>query len=238
GLIPAYQVAQTDVADGLKESARSMSHGRAGRRLRRVLVVAEVALSLVLVIGAGLLILSLVRLQGVDPGFRPDHLITSRIDLSPVRYREPERIASFVSQLTQQTSALPGVVSAGLTTSMPLGGNGWTKFITLEGRPEPSRLGDVPYISYSQITPDYFSAVGAAVRRGRAFTEQDTAQQMPVAIIDDTAARRFWPSDGALGKRISLFPPAPLLKDLPQDWPGYIKLTVVGIISDVRQNGL
>ena len=238
GLFPACHAARTDVSDGLKEAARTISNSQAGRRMRSLLVVSEVALSLVLVIGAGLLILSLVRLQRVDPGFRPDHLLTSRIDLSPVRYREPGRIASFVSRLTQETSALPGVVASGLTTSMPLGGSGWGKFITVDGRPEPPTLAAVPYINYSQITPGYFRVIGATLRRGRPFTDQDTPQQPPVAIIDETAARRFWPNEDPLGKRISLFPPASLLKDLPKDWPGYIKLTVVGIVADLHQNGL
>jgi putative ABC transport system permease protein len=237
GLFPSWQVAQTDVSDGLKESSR-MSGGRGGRRLRSVLVVSEVALSLVLVIGAGLLILSLARLQRVDPGFRPDHLLTARIDLSPVRYREPARIASFFSQLTEQTSTLPGVVAAGFTTSMPLGGNGWSKFITVEGRPDPSTLNEVPFVSYSQVTPSYFRATGAVLRRGRAFADQDTSQRLPVAIVDETAARRFWPNEDPIGKRISLFPPASLLQNLPADWPGYIKLTVIGIVGDLRQNGL
>jgi len=238
GLFPACHAAQTDVSDGLKQSARNISNGRAARRLRGLLVVSEVALSLVLVIGAGLMILSLVRLQGVDPGFRPDHLLTSRIDLSPVRYREPGRIALFVSQLTEQTATLSGVVASGLTTSMPLGGSSWGKFITVEGRPEPPTLAEVPYINYSQITPGYFRVIEATLRRGRAFTDQDTPQQPPVAIVDETAARRFWPNGDPLGKRISLFPPASLLKDLPKDWPGYIKLTVVGVVADLRQNGL
>jgi putative ABC transport system permease protein len=238
GLFPAWHVAQTDVSDGLKEAARNISGGRAGRRLRGLLVVTEVALSLVLVIGAGLLILSLIRLQRVDPGFRPDHLLASRIDLSPVRYGEPARIASFVRQLMEQTAALPGVVSSGLTTSMPLGGSSWGKFITVEGRPEPPTLAEVPFINYSQITPGYFRAIAATLRRGRAFTDQDTSRQPPVAIVDETAARRFWPNEDPLGKRISLFPPASLLKDLPRDWPGYIKLKVVGIVGDLRQNGL
>jgi len=238
GLFPAFHAAQIDVSDGLKESARNISNGRAGRRLRGLLVVSEVALSLVLLIGAGLLILSVVRLQRVDPGFRPDHLLTSRIDLSPVRYRESERIASFVSQLTEQSAALPGVAASGLTTSMPLGGSSWGKFITVEGRLEPPTLAEVPFINYSQITPGYFRVIGATLRRGRAFTDQDTPQRPPVAIVDETAAHRFWPNEDPLGKRISLFPPASLLKDLPKDWPRYIQLTVVGVVADLRQNGL
>jgi putative ABC transport system permease protein len=238
GLIPAWQVAQTDVADGLKDSARNMSGSRDSRRLRSLLVVSEVALSLVLLVGAGLLIVSLIRLQKVDAGFQPDHLITARIDLSAVRYREPTRIASFVGQLMQETAALPGVVSAALTTSMPLGGSSWGKFITVEGRPEPPSLAEVPFINYSQITPPYFRTMRAVLRRGRLFTDQDTPAQPPVAIIDETTARRFWPNEDPVGKRISLFPPASLLRDIPTDWPGYIKLTVVGIVGDLRQNGL
>lgn len=238
GLLPAWQAAQTDVAENLKQSSRNVTTVRANRRFRNLLVVSEVALSLVLLIGAGLLILSVVRLQRVDPGYRPDHLLTARIDLSPIRYRQPESITSFVNQFEEQTAALPGVSAVGLATSIPLGGYWWGKFLTVEGRAVPATLAEVPQIAYSQVTAGYLQAMRAELRRGRFFQSQDGPTQPAVAIVDDRAAHRFWPNEDPVGKRISLYPPASLLKDLPKDWPGDLKVTIVGVVGNLRQVGL
>jgi putative ABC transport system permease protein len=237
GLWPAWQAAAIDVNESLKESARSTTSGQTRGRVRRSLVVAEVSLSLVLLVGAGLLILSLIHLQQVDAGFRPDHLLTMRITLPDVRYHEPDRIAGFVNQTVAGLAALPGVSAAGVTTALPLGDREWGKFFSIDGRSAPASLGEVPNVSYREVTPAYFRAMGSTLRRGRLFTAQDGPRQPGVAIINETVARRFWPDDDPLGKRICVCAPESLIRHLlPKDfripW-----LTVVGIVADLRQNG-
>jgi len=238
GLWHAWQAAAIDVNESLKESARSTTSGQTRGRVRKSLVVAEVSLSLVLLLGAGLLILSLMHLQQVDPGFHPDHLLTMRITLPDVRYHEPDRIADFMNQAVAGLAALPGVSTTGATTALPLGDSEWGKYFSIDGRPAPASLGEVPNVSYREVTPAYFRAMGSTLRRGRLFTAQDGPRQSGVAIINETVARRFWPNDDPLGKRICVCPPESLIRHLlPKDFAGIPWLTVVGIVADLRQNG-
>ena len=239
GMWPARYAGGIGVAGHLKESTRTIAGGRNRFRMRSLLVIAEVSLSLVLLIGAGLLIVSLGRLSRIDPGFQPDHLLTANINLPVARYGTPERIGAFIGQALEGVSAVPGVQAAAITTALPLSGGEWGKYVTIDGRPTPPSLTLVPMIKHRQITPDYFRAIGATLRRGRAFTDWDRPPQAGVAIINETMARRFWPDGDPLGKRISLFPPRSLVvSDLPKDFPEFPWLTVVGVVEDLRQNGL
>jgi predicted permease len=190
GLWPAWQAARIS-ADGLKESSRGSSAARSGARFRKALVVAQVALSLMLLIGANLLILSLTRAQQVDPGYDPEHLLTLRVNLPPPRY-SPERAGQFPQEVARNLASLPGVTAAAATTALPQGGLGWGKLLTVEGRPSPGSLNEVPRIQYRLITPDYFRAIGASLRRGRPFTDQDGPTGARIAIVNETLARRFW----------------------------------------------
>jgi predicted permease len=248
GLWPLRHLRDVDLANDLKESARSVGHSRSHVSGRSVLLIAEVSLSLVLLIGAGLLIASLVRLQHVDPGFRPDHLLTASVSLPAVRYGSPPQIALFARQVTEQIAALPGVEAAAAGTAIPLGRTGWGKYFSVDGRPAPASLAQVPNVEYRQITSDYFRALGATLRRGRAFTADDISQQPAVAIVNETLARRFWPDQDAIGQRVSLAAPESLIaneiaaaiaaSELPKGFQQFPRLTIVGVAQDLRENGL
>jgi putative ABC transport system permease protein len=239
GMWPARYAGGVGVTGHLKEATRTITGGRNRVRMRSLLVIAEVSLSLVLLIGAGLLIVSLERLSQIDPGFQPDHLLTANINLPTARYGTPERIEAFIGQALEGVSAVPGVRAAAITTALPLSGGEWGKYVTLDGRPTPPSLTQVPMIKHRQITPDYFRAIGANLRRGRALTDRDRPPQAGVAVINETMARRFWPDGDPLGTRISLFPPRSLVAgDLPKDFPEFPWLTVVGVVEDLRQDGL
>jgi putative ABC transport system permease protein len=195
-----------------------------------------VSLSLVLLIGATLLIVSLRRLQQVDPGFDAAQLFTATVS----RYR-PDGRDVFVQQLVDQISAIPGVRAAAAVTSLPLGGGGWSKQFNADGLPPPRSMADVPNVNYHHVTPGYFTAMGATIRRGRAFTNDDRANQPLVAIVNETLARRTWPGGDPIGQRISMFPPeslAPHLLPLRDGRTTFPRLTVVGVVSDFRDDGL
>ena len=240
GVWPARHAGHAGVAGRLNESARTVVGGRRRARARRALVTAEVALSLVLLVGAALLIVSLQRLRQVDPGFDADRLFTATITLPPVPYSDAGRVARFIHDLVDQVAALPGIRAAGTTTALPLEGQEWGKYFSIEGRPPPPSLAQVPNVSYRQVTPGYLQTMGATLRRGRLFTEDDGPGQPLVSIVNETTASRFWPNEDPIGQRISMTPPESLL---PPDVfpPGITRLpyrTVVGVIGDFRQNGL
>jgi putative ABC transport system permease protein len=248
GVSPLRYLRAVNLAADLKESTRSAAGGASQSGSRRVLLIAEVSLSLVLLIGAGLLIASLMRLQRIDPGFRADHVLTATVNLAGARYREDHQIALFVRELVDRLGVLPGVQVAAAGTGIPLGHTGWGKYFNIDGRPLPSSLAQVPNVEYRQITPTYFQALGAAVSRGRAFTRDDDAERPRVAIVNETLARRFWPNADPIGSRVSAAPPESLMADqiaaaiaageLPADFRGVPRLTIVGIVPDVRERGL
>jgi putative ABC transport system permease protein len=236
GIWPAWHAVRLDVAEGLKESARGATAVGSGGRVRRLLVVVQIALSLVLLIGANLLIISLIKVQRVAPGFAPDHLLTMRVTM-PSHYA-PERYVALMQETANAIATLPGISAAAATTSLPLGGSGWGKYFSIEGRPVPPSLSDVPNVNYRQITPDYFRTMKATLRRGRFFADQDRPDDPPVAIVNETLARRFWPQGDPIGKRIALLPPEPLMPE--QMRPAYARslMTIVGVVADLRTLGL
>jgi putative ABC transport system permease protein len=248
GVWPLRHLHDVDLATNLRESTRSSLGGVRQVRGRHTLLVAEVSLSLVLLVGAGLLIASLMRLQRVDPGFQPDHVLTASMSLPGNRYGEPERVAQFVRDLTGQIAAAPGIHAAAAGTSLPFGRTGWGKYFSVDGRPAPSSLAQVPNVEYRQISPEYFRALGSTMSRGRAFSAGDVARQPAVAIVNDTLARRFWPADDPIGRRISLDPPESLVASeiaaaiaagqLPPDFRQFPRLTIVGVARDLRENAL
>ena len=233
GVWPARHAGRVSVVGSLKQTARSVVGGRA--RARRVLVTAEIALSLVLVVGAALLIVSLQRVLRVDPGFEPDHLLTARLNLPRAQFVDGERTRRFLNQVTADVAALPGIRAAGITTTLPLGDGEWGRMLTIDGRPAPTSFAQVPMIRYRLVTLDYFRAMGAAVRRGRAFTTDDAAGAPLVTIVNETMARRFWPDDDPIGQQISFFPPESLLPNSTTRFPRH---TIIGVIADLRQSGL
>ncbi len=239
GVAPAFHASKAGLSDALKEGARGAVGGSSAARARGALVVAEVALSLILMIGAGLLIRSFLRLVTLDPGFQPDHVLTLQIPLPRSKYPEAHQAATFFSQLLQRIEALPGVVSAGVASSLPLSNAGtWGKSLTIEGRPA-SRLEEVASVQYRLLGGDFFRSLGIPMHGGRPFTGSDTKGSVPVAVVNETAARRFFPGEDPIGKRISLDAPENLIpiESRPANFE-IVWLTIVGVAADVRQGGL
>ncbi len=247
GLVPAFQATRRDVRDALSDGGRSMTTGRRSSRLRSMLVAAELAISLVLLIGAGLMAKSFLNLRSVDAGFNPENVLTMRIPLPDAKYSVPATASSpsppalsFFEHLLQQVHALPGVESAGVSTMLPLGaGLGWGKFFSIEGRPTPASIAQVPSVRFVLISEEYLRAMGIPVHKGRAFTEHDTADSQPVAIINETIAHRFFPDEDPLGKTIWMGPPEILFPPEAQTPENrFARRTIVGVVADVKGSSL
>ncbi|MFL6257621.1 MAG: ABC transporter permease [Pyrinomonadaceae bacterium] len=226
GLAPALQASAPDQNQTLKEGAGKGAGGGQGRtRTRAILVVSEVALSLMLLISAGLLIKSFVYLLNVSPGFNPDNLMTMNLSISPQKYSDPQQRANFYTQVIERVSALTGVRSVGATNHLPLGGGNSSISFIVEGRPLPGAGEAPPTTNWRAISPDYLRTMGIPLLRGRAITERDKED---VILISESMARRFWPQEDPLGKRIRLGGAG----DGGQD------ATVVGVVGDVHHWGL
>src|SRR5262245_41689689 len=190
GLAPALQVSRPDLNESLKEGSRA-SAGGFRHRLRGLLVVSEVALALALLLGAGLLMRSFWRLTQVDPGFEPAHALAMNIALPGARYAQGHQQAAFFQQALQRIENLPGVISAGTVSNLPLGGSNMTTEITRDDRPVPA-ASDVPEVDYRITSPNYFYALGIPLREGRTFDERDAQGSQSVVIVNETTARRYW----------------------------------------------
>jgi putative ABC transport system permease protein len=223
GLAPAWQASQPDLHATLKEGGRG---GSSRQRLRSLLVVAEVALSLLLLIGAGLMMRSFLRLQQVNPGFNPQQVLTARVDLPETRYDTPEKRRIFYQSLLERISALPGVEAVGGTSNLPLQ-DWWGGSLTVEGFPVLS-VGQAPRVFINAVTPDYLHAMGIPLLAGRDFTAADTRDAPLVALVDERLAREYWPRESALGKRIRFGPP-----EDNRPWH-----TIVGVVAEVKQEQL
>jgi putative ABC transport system permease protein len=223
GLAPALQASKLDLNDALKEGGKGAGEASGRQRLRSILIVSEIALSLVLLIGAGLMIKSFWRLMQVDPGFNPVNALTAVVSLPVAKYAETERQVAFFQQAVERVGSLPGVEAAGVTTDIPLFGGSSTGF-DVEGRP-PSPPGQRPMVEYRSVSPGYFRAMGIPLLRGRAFTEQDRADAPGVVIINETLARLYFPGEDPLGKRLGF--------STPTDWRD-----IVGVARDTRNYGL
>lgn len=221
GVIPALQGSRTDLSEFLKEGGRSATGGIRRHRLRNSLVVSEVAFALVLLVGAGLMLRSFQRLQAVDPGFRPDHLLTLQLALPDSKYPQAWQKAAFFQQLLERVSTLPGVVSAAATSHLPLVSDFGRQF-DIQGRPVPEP-GEAPGAHFRTVTPEYFRTMHIRLRQGRHFAAQDTAQAPGVAIVNEDLARRYFPNEDPLGQRISLGGP-----------DGSTWRTIVGIVGGVH----
>jgi putative ABC transport system permease protein len=222
GMAPALQVSKLDLNDVLKEGGRG-SAGPRRRIFRNLLVVGEVALSLMLLVGSGLLLESFSRLRGLDPGFRSDHVLTVRLEVPGTRYGEFAKRSEFFERVLERVRALPGVKVAGFTSALPLTWDGGTSGFTPEG------MALDPNISYDAnnrvVTPGYFEAMRIPLRRGRLFDKSDGQDASPVAIINETMARKFWPNQDAVGKRFKF--------GSPQDKTSWSR--IAGVVGDVRQ---
>ncbi|HXU38902.1 MAG TPA: ABC transporter permease [Blastocatellia bacterium] len=229
GLVPALHASKPDLNESLKEGGRGGTEGRQRNLIRSSLVVAEVAIAMVLLVGAGLLIRSFMRLQQVSPGFNPANVLTMQLSLPRSKYADKPQIATFFDQLVQRVSTLPGVQSAAVGTNLPMANDGWNASFAVEnlqvGPDEPSPHGD-PH----RISPDYFAAMGIPLLRGRFFTNADSKDSLPVAIVDQTLAEQYWPDQDPIGKRIAAF------FEGPSSQPHWRE--IVGVVGHVKQYGL
>ncbi len=229
GSIPAVQATQPALMATLKDGGRGALTGRHGSRVRGALVISEMALAVTLLIGAGLLINSFIRLQHVDPGFRPGEALTFRLALSESAYADEARRAQFFARLLDRLRTLPGVRSAGAVVGLPLTGREIDLSFDVEGRP-PAEPGRKPSMEMRVATPDYFATLGIPLKRGRMFTDADAAESPQVAVLSESAARRFFPHEDPIGKRIVLG----WHRDKKPNAGG----EVVGIVGDVKDLGL
>jgi putative ABC transport system permease protein len=226
GTAPALEASNPDLNETLKEGGRSGTGG-GSHSVRSVLVITEIALSLVLLVGAGLMMRSFMSLQRVDAGFNPEGVLTMYIALPGVKYRPPEKRAAFFSQLLERVRAIPGVQYAGSNSGLPLIGNNWGRSLTVEGAPILP-VGEAPAINHCVISPNYFSAMGITFLKGRDFDERDTREAQKVTIIDERLAREYWPGEDPIGKRIRFGPP-----EDNEPWH-----TIVGVVREVKHDRL
>jgi len=227
GAVPAFHASRSHPGDTLSEAGRDMAGGLSGRFARRVLVVAEVAVAVVLLVGAGLLIRSFQRLRHVEPGFRSDNLLTMRTVLPYSKYSKPEQRRAFYDEVLRKVEELPGVESAGMISFLPLSFTGMNFNFSIEGRPAPSDM-QLPSALYRVVSPNYFRAMGIPLQRGRFFDSRDVADAPPVILINRRLAEHFWPNEDPTGKRLKIGP-----ADSPNAWAA-----VVGVVGDVQQEAL
>jgi putative ABC transport system permease protein len=224
GLLPALQASHPHLVDALKEGGRTGGGGGAkGQRMRSSLVIAEVALALVLLIGAGLMMRSFMNLQKTDVGMDPSQTLTFRVGLPEAQFPDKEAPARFFEQLIPKLASLPGAESAGATTSLPTSGIGISAFI-LEGEPEPKQLQDARNMRQLTITPGYFQTARIPLLRGRDFSEADSKDAPRVVVIDDDGARAWFPNQDAIGHQLRML-------DKPGEPPKWA--TIIGVVRPV-----
>ena len=223
GLLPALQFSAGDLSAPLSEGSTRSSGTRRSGRIRDLLVVAEIAVALVLLVGSALLVRTFVSLTRVDTGIDTHNLVTFDVKLTGVRAEYQARQVEFYAALQRRLEALPGVVSAGSAVTLPIGGDDFGTSYLVEGRPAP-RPGEEPHGGYQMVMPGFFHAMGIPLRSGRDFRDTDTRASLPVAMVNEALAREQWPGDDPIGRRIRLDPGGPLL-------------TIVGVVADIRHLG-
>ena len=226
GVGPAMQASSVNLTDTLKQGGRGTSDGIRSNRLRNFLVASEFALALMLLIGAGLMVRSFFALQSVDRGFNPHNVLSMVVSVAGTKEAEPGRREIFYRQLLERVRALPGVESAAGINHLPLAGDLWDWPFVIEGRPKP-RPGEFPDAVYRIVTPDYFPSMRLPLLRGRDISLDDNESTPGVVIINERAAKTYWPGEDPLGKRISFNDDK---NDNPSAW-----LTVIGVVKDAKQ---
>ncbi len=212
----------------LKEGGRAVAGGARGRLIRSLLVVGEVAVALVLLVGAGLLLQSFARLRSVDPGFRPEGVLTAEIPLPEQKYVGEERQIVLTQELLGRLRVVPGVESAATVYPLPLGGDGFVLTFAVQGRPEPPN-GEEPNANIRLVSPDFFRTMGIRLLQGRAFTPRDDQKSLPVVIVNKTMADKIWPGENPVGKRITFG---------DTDGPDVEWMEIVGVVADLRHQSL
>ena len=226
GLVPGLASGKPDLTEALKEGGRGSTSSRRHNRLRNALVVAEVALALVLLTGAGLLLKSFVRLENVNPGFNPDNVLTAEISLPELRYPDKQSQINFFNELERRVSNLPGVKYAGLTWILPMSGMNSDSSFEIEGRPmDAAHPG--PDEELRLVSADYFRALEMPLLKGRFFNAADKLDAPGVVMINQALAHKYWPNDNPIGKRIRV-----------PTREGPVWATIIGIVGDVHHRGL
>ncbi|HEX8281370.1 MAG TPA: ABC transporter permease, partial [Chthoniobacterales bacterium] len=228
GLVPALASGKPELTEALKEGGRGASTGVRRNRLRNMLVVAEVALALVLLVGASLLLKSFVRLQNVNPGFDAKNVLTMEVALPALKYPRGKPTADFYAEATRRIKALPGVEAASFTSILPLSGTNSDSSFSIEGRDHMAEK-VFPDEELRSVTPEYFSALRVPLLRGRFFNEGDQFEGPGVIIINNALAKKWWPGQDAVGKRVAFG---------GSTTPDVKWITVVGIVGDMRHRGL
>ncbi len=224
GLVPALSASKLDVNEALKEGGRASTGGIGRHRVRSLLVVSEIALALVLLIGAGLLIKSIWKLRTIDPGFNPENLLTMRIELPESRYKEIPKQIQFRERALEAVNAIPGAQAA-MISELPMTENLMHNFV-IDGRP-PLAPGEEPELETRTVAGDYFRTMGIPVLQGRDFTAQDRADAPPVGLVNDSFVREYFPNENPIGGRIAW------ARGNPRRW-----MTIIGVVGDVKHYGL
>jgi predicted permease len=234
GLVPALQSSRAEIAGAIREGARGSGTSSKTNRLRGLLIASETALAVVLMVGAGLLLRTFWGLLQTNPGFNPSRVVAADFYL-PVpnnpdldRYAKPEIVNSFVREALRRVRAIPGVEFASMTTDLPVTHSSRPRVVNIEDRPDESGKG--LFSQVTSVTPDHFKVLQASLVRGRYFTEDDDADKQPVAIVDESTARTYWPDRDPIGRRVSMRNPRGAATP---PW-----CTVVGVIKDINSDGL
>ena len=236
GLAPAFMGTRLNLVDALKQGGRSGTSGRASQRVRGLLVITEMAMCLMLLVGASLLVRSIMRLEGQNLGIRQDHLLRGRIYLPPVRYSDPGVRTRFCDDFATRVRALPGVIEATVTTIYPPN-NGWTQMLVIPGHPV-TRIQDIPSAQFGVVDQNFLRTLGIPLIRGRDFAESDGATTLPVALISEELKRRYFETENPIGRKIHIGPPQ-LLQIAPEEnITDDVDVTIIGVIGDFKNAGL
>jgi predicted permease len=226
GLVPAFGAGRVNLVDSLKEGGQRSVSSAGGGRVRKVLVVSQVALAFVLVVAAGLLSRTLFSLLRTDGGFKAEHVLTFEMSLPSTKYADESRVVNLYKSALQAFREVPGVRACGIASTVPLEGATEGSQIRIPDRPASAEQEKRPFANYNVVSPSYFDAIGTPLLRGRDFQETDTAESVPVVVINDAMAKTFWPGEDPLGKQVGLgstrFP----------------LMTIVGIVADVKHLSL
>ena len=236
GLAPALSGSRVNLVDSLKQGGRSGTAGKSGKRLRNILVVTEMALSLMLLVGASLLVQSIQRLEHQNLGIREDHLLKGSFYLPPVRYPDPNSITRFCDNFAARIRALPGVIDASVTTTYPPT-NGWIQMLTV-AQNSATRIQDIPTAQFGVADKNFRETLGIPLLRGRDFASSDTATSPPVALISRELQRRYFPTRDPIGEKIHIGPPQFLNVPPGQNTTDASDVTIIGIVGDFKNAGL
>ena len=220
GLIPSLQAGKTDVQETLKEGGNTTSAGAIGAWLRPVLVVVEVAAAVVLLIGAGLMVRSILRIRDIEPGLKPQNLLTAKLSLPRDKYKDAEAAVRFHQQLLERLKTVPGVESVGMTSHLPIEEQGYNGNISVEGKTYPPN--ESPLVEFRAVNEDYFQTANIPLLRGRVFSKAERDDVQSVVVINDAMAKQIWPGEDPIGKRVG----------------DDRKSTVIGVVGDVKNYGL